>query len=68
MIFLATGLLQTAIEDPNKFNGYLILGYGVMWVIGILYLGYLYNRQRNAREDIHVLQKILRAESDASDA
>lgn len=59
MKLLATVLLQTAIEDASQFNGYLVLGYGVMWAIGLIYLLYLYNRQRNAREDIRVLKKIL---------
>ena len=59
MELLATTFLQTAIENPSQFNGYLVLGYGVMWLIGLIYLLYLYNRQRNAREDIRVLKKIL---------
>ncbi len=63
MIYL-TILLQTPIDDANKFNGYLLLGYGVMWLIGMAYMLYLYSRQRNIREDVRVLQTLLENEND----
>lgn len=55
-----TILLQ--IDDPHKLNGYLILGYVVMWAIAMAYLLYLANRQRNLREDISVLRDLLQEE------
>lgn len=54
-------LLQTAV-DPNKFNSFLILGYVVMWLIGVAYLYYLYSRQRNLNQDLQLLQKLLESE------
>ncbi len=54
-------LLQ--IDDPNKLNGYLILGYVVMWVIAMAYLLYLANRQRNLREDISALRELMQEEA-----
>ena len=40
MLFL-TILFQTPIGDPNQFNNYLILGYAVTWLIGMIYLLYV---------------------------
>ena len=34
--------------DPNQFNNYLILGYVVMWLVVMVYLAILANRQKNA--------------------
>ena len=59
-----TLLLQTGIDDPNKFNGYLILGYIVMWLIGSAYLYYLYSRQRNLNQDLQLLQKLLESKDE----
>ena len=50
-------LLQSV--DPNRFNNFLLLGYGVMWIIGLGYVVSLYNRQRNLRQDIHTLRQLL---------
>lgn len=38
---------------------YLILGYGVMWLICALYVANLASRQRNLRRDIHFLRRLL---------
>lgn len=59
-----TILFQTPIDDADKFNGYLLLGYLVMWLIGMSYMVYLYSRQRNIREDIRMLSTLLKNESD----
>ena len=45
--------------DPNRFNNFLLLGYIVMWAIGLGYVVSLYNRQRNLRQDIHTLRQLL---------
>lgn len=47
------------VNDPNQFNAYLILGYGVMWAIALFYILVLANRQRNTREEIHLLRQLL---------
>lgn len=54
--------------DPDKLNGYLILGYGVMWAIAMAYLVYTANRQRNLREDITVLRQLLEEEEDSAES
>lgn len=45
--------------DPNNFNNFLLLGYIVMWLIGLGYVVSLYNRQRNLHKDIHTLRQLL---------
>lgn len=62
-MIILTILLQTPI-DPDRFNGYLLLGYGVMWLIGFAYMLYLFSRQRNIQEDVRVLTKLLQDERD----
>ena len=47
------------IFDPNKFNNFLILGYFVMWLIVMAYIFILWNRQRNARDDINLMKQLL---------
>jgi hypothetical protein len=56
-IFL-TAVLQMS-TDPNKFNNYLLLGYGVMWLIGMIYIASLALRQRNVRRDLELMEQIL---------
>jgi heme exporter protein C len=65
-LFLATILWQTSVGDPNRFNGYLMLGYGVMWLIGLIYVGTLLTRQRNLHQDIRLLQQILQEDEEAA--
>lgn len=52
-----TALAQ--IFDPDKFNSYLILGYIVMWVIVMIYVFLLWNKQRNSKEDIQLMKQLL---------
>ena len=54
---LLTVFLQSV--DANRFNNFLVFGYVVMWIIGLLYVVSLYSRQRNMRQDIHTLQQLL---------
>jgi hypothetical protein len=56
---------QGGINDPNKFNGYLILGYGAMWAIALFYILVLANRQRNVREEVHLLHQLLEEDEDS---
>jgi CcmD family protein len=53
-----------AAADPNKFNGYLLLGYGVMWLIVMVYVGSLALRQRNLRRDIELMEQILQEDDE----
>jgi CcmD family protein len=56
---------QSGVVDPNKNNGYLILGYGVMWAIALFYVLVLANRQRNIREELHLLRQLLEEDEDS---
>ncbi|HSG16818.1 MAG TPA: hypothetical protein VLE70_10930 [Anaerolineae bacterium] len=57
---LMDALQQTDLFDPDKFNGYMILGYIVMWLIAMLYIVILANRQRNVKEEVELLQQLLK--------
>jgi hypothetical protein len=57
-------LLQSGV-DPNQFNGYMILGYVVMWLIVMIYILILANRQRNVREEVELLQQLLKEDEEA---
>ena len=56
---------QGGTADPNKHNGYLILGYGVMWAIALFYILVLANRQRNVRDEVHLLRQLLEEDEDS---
>lgn len=58
--------LQAGIDDPNKFNNYLILGYIVMWVAFMIYIASLANKQRNTKQDIKLLQQLLKEDEESS--
>ncbi len=45
--------------DPNQFNNYLFLGYAVMWLIIMIYIGSLGLRQRNLNRDLDLMEQIL---------
>ena len=61
MIFL-TLLFQIGVNEPNRFNGYLLLGYVVLGIIAVVYLLYLWSQQRNVEQDLQVLQQLLEEE------
>lgn len=57
LITAVTALQITA--DPDKFNGFLLLGYGIMWLIVMIYIASLALRQRNLQRDIELMEQIL---------
>ena len=63
---LASTALQT-VMDPNQFNNYLLLGYAVMWLIGMIYIASLVIRQRNLNRDLDLMEQILQ-EDDKPDS
>lgn len=65
MIWL-TVVLQTPIDDPNRLNGYLLLGFIVMGVIALIYLFYLQIQSRNTRQELELLSQLLDEEGKAS--
>jgi CcmD family protein len=58
-------LLQVDMLDPHQFNGYMILGYVVMWLIVMVYILILANRQRNVKEEVELLQQLLKEDEEA---
>jgi CcmD family protein len=52
--------------DPSRFNDYLIMGYAVMWIVAIVYIASLANKQRNLRQEIKLMQRLL--EEDEGDS
>ena len=63
IILTAVAALQTG-ADPDKFNGFLLLGYGVMWLIVMIYIASLALRQRNLRRDIELMEQILQEDDE----
>lgn len=60
-------LLQGQVSNPNRFNNYLVLGYFVMWLIGVVYIVSLAARQRNTQQDIQLLQQLLQEDEDTAE-
>lgn len=52
-------LWAQGIFDPNKFNNFMIIGYFAMWIIVMIYIGSLANRQRNIQEEVKLLRQLL---------
>ncbi|MBK7893627.1 MAG: hypothetical protein WAS33_28430 [Candidatus Promineifilaceae bacterium] len=53
--------LQSSV-NPNTFNNYMLLGYMVMGVIGLVYIVSLAVRQRNLRQDLQLMERLLEDE------
>jgi hypothetical protein len=58
-------LLQTGIDDPNQFNNFLILGYFAMWLAFMFYIVNLFNKQRNTKQDIKLMQQLLKEDEES---
>lgn len=50
--------------DPNAFLDFLLLAYGVMWLIALAYVLSLVFQQHNLRRDIALLKQLLEEEND----
>ncbi len=61
-VMLTLPALQAQLGDPNRFNAYLIGGYVMMSVFCLVYMGYLYLRQRNLQNDITLLTQLMQEE------
>ena len=69
MIFSLTFLLNIAWQssiNPNTFNNYLFLGYMVMGVIGLIYIVTLAVRQRNLKQDIVLMERLLQEDEEST--
>lgn len=58
--------MQAGIDDPNTFNHFMILGYVVMWIIAMVYILSLANRQRNVKEEVELLRQLLEEDEEAT--
>lgn len=58
--------LQSSI-DPNTFNSFLMLGYGVMAAIGLVYIASLAVRQRNLQQDLQLMERLLQDDEETAD-
>jgi CcmD family protein len=68
-IILLNSLLGAAQQiDIDKYNNYLVLGYVAMWVVVMVYLLILANRQKNAREDLKLLTELLKEDEEREGA
>ena len=57
--------VQAGLADPNKFNHFMILGYVAMWIIAMVYILSLANRQRNVKEEVELLRQLLEEDEEA---
>ncbi|MGD2050244.1 MAG: hypothetical protein PVH03_12130 [Chloroflexota bacterium] len=58
--------MQAGIADPNTFNNFMILGYVAMWIIAMVYILSLANRQRNVKEEVELLRQLLEEDEEAT--
>ena len=65
---MITAVLQAASDVANQFNGYLMLGYFVMWMIVMVYIVTLIVRQRNLKQDLQLMQQILQNHEEESES
>lgn len=56
--FMIQPLMQVQV-DPHEFSQYLVLGYAVMWLVGFIYVMWLWVQQRNMQRDIELMKRIL---------
>lgn len=56
---LTLPLWQSEVGNPHRFNHYLMLGYGVMGLIALVYIGTLAVRQRNLQKDLQLMGQLL---------
>ena len=61
--FLAAAAFQSGV-NATQFNGYLLLGYSIMGLIALIYIGSLFFRQRNLRRDMELMKRILQEDDE----
>lgn len=66
-LFLLTILFQSSVGDPNRFNNYLVLGYAIMWIVGMVYVASLILRQHNVQQDLQLMHRILQEDEETAD-
>jgi hypothetical protein len=59
-LFSLTIPFQTQLADPNQFNNFLLLAYGALWLIAMVYILALANKQRNVLQEIRLMRRLLK--------
>lgn len=54
---------QSTVVDPNGFNNYLILAYIAIWLVAMIYLAIMANRERNAKQELALMKQLLEEDS-----
>lgn len=45
--------------EPSRFNDFLLLAYAVMWIVTIVYIVNLANKQRNVQQELKLMRRLL---------
>ncbi|MCI0397809.1 MAG: CcmD family protein [Chloroflexi bacterium] len=67
-IFYLLDIVQQTSVDPNKFNNFMVLGYVVLWLVFMIYVFSLANRQRNLHQEIKLMQRLLKEDEESKEA
>lgn len=65
LLLFAAAFWQPGLENPNHFNNYLLLGYGVMGCIALGYIVTLFLRQQNLHKDLQLMDQLLQEDEDS---
>ena len=65
-LFFLNVALQSSI-NPDTFNNFLVLGYGVTAAIGLVYVVSLAVRQRNLQQDLQLMERLLQDDEETAD-
>ncbi len=65
ILFLLNTVQESLLQiDVNKYNNFLVLGYIAMWLVVMVYLLLLANRQKNVRDDVKLMAQLLREDEE----
>jgi hypothetical protein len=65
ILFLLNTVQEALLQiDVNKYNNFMVLGYIAMWLVVMVYLFLLANRQKNVRDDVKLMAQLLREDEE----
>ncbi len=65
ILFLLNTVQESLLQiDVNKYNNFMVLGYFAMWLVFMVYLFLLANRQKNVRDDVKLMAQLLREDEE----
>ena len=65
LLLYVAPIFQTSLGDPNHFNNFLLMGYGVMGLIALGYVVTLFVRQRNLHKDLQLMTQLLQEDEES---